>query len=125
MTRSQRSRNVCAALVLLGTVIASGCATSIRKITLDPSKYTNREVKVSGQVVDDVSLGGRGAYRIDDGTGTLWVVSDGGVPRRGARVRTTGRIRDAFDISIFGGRISLPGGLNSGLVMVESSHDTK
>jgi hypothetical protein len=28
-----------------------------------------------------------------------------------------GRIHDAFDVSVFGGRISLPGGLSSGVVM--------
>lgn len=110
-----------AVLVVLG-LTSVGCATSIRTVTADPSRYRDREVSVNGEVVDSLSLGGRGAYRIDDGTGTLWVISDQGVPRTGAAVTVKGRIRDAFDISVFGGRINLPGGVTSGMVMLESSH---
>ena len=59
------------------------------------------------------------AYQIDDGTGTLWVVSKKGVPRRGARVKVRGRIRDVVDL---GGVIPLPPEVGSGLVMTESHH---
>jgi hypothetical protein len=105
--------------------LASGCATKVNAILADPGKYRDRDVKVTGEVVDSVSLGGRGAYRLDDDTGTLWIVNDsgGGVPRTGAKVSARGRIRDAFNFEVFGGRVRLPGGLSSGLVMLESSHE--
>jgi len=88
----------------------------------DPSRYRNRQVTIAGRVVDSVSLGGRGAYRVEDRTGSLWVISDVGVPRTGARVKVKGRILDAFNVGVFGGRVNLPGGLASGLVMQETSH---
>jgi len=118
-----RSRVSAALLAVFLTIGAAACATTtIRRVSADPSRYRDREVTVTGRVVDSISLGGRGAYRVDDETGSLWIISDSGVPRTGARVSAKGRIRDAFDVSIFGGRINLPGGVSSGMVMLESSH---
>lgn len=77
---------------------------------------------MSGSVVESLSLLDRGAYRIEDQTGQLWVISTHGVPRTGARVTVTGTIRDVFDLGNLGGRVDLPGGLKSGLVMMETSH---
>ncbi|HJW60773.1 MAG TPA: lipoprotein, partial [Actinomycetota bacterium] len=54
----------------------TGCATrSINALLAEPSRYANRDVTVGGTVTQSVSLLGHGAYQIDDGTGTLWVVS--------------------------------------------------
>lgn len=108
-------------LALISVVFLSSCATSLARVTADPSRYRNREVTVSGRVVTSASLLGRGFYRIEDNSGSLWVVSSFGVPRQGSRVRVTGRIQDGFDASILGG-MSLPAGLSSGVVMVETSH---
>jgi hypothetical protein len=72
-------------------------------------------------VVDSYSVANRGAYRIGDETGQLWVVSDRGAPRKGAHVTVKGTIREGFNFGGLGDRINLPAGL-SGLVMVESSH---
>ncbi len=78
-----------------------------------------------GRVADiDIGLW-RGAYRIDDGTGQLWVVSDRGVPRRNARVTVKGRVLDGFNLGVFGDRIKLPPGIEAGLVLMESSHKAK
>ncbi|MCM3881157.1 MAG: hypothetical protein ND807_13695, partial [Vicinamibacterales bacterium] len=82
----------------------------------------NREVRVSGSVVESYSFAGRGVYRIGDKSGQLWVVSEQGVPRKGARVVVTGRIRDGFDLGSLGDRINVPAGLGSGVVLMESSH---
>jgi hypothetical protein len=56
---------------------------------------------------------------LDDGTGTIWVVTKRGTPRRGARVKVNGRVRDVVNL---GGVIELPPEVGSGLVMVERSH---
>jgi hypothetical protein len=117
-------------LRLLGMAVLSAsllgltaCASkSINHILADPSRYANREVRVSGAVVESYSVASRGAYRIDDSTGQLWVVSDKGVPRKGARVTVKGTIRDGFNLGVLGDRINLPAGIDSGLVMMESSH---
>jgi hypothetical protein len=116
--------NQLAVLTVLAAALAStACASkSINQVLADPSRYRDREVRLSGSVVDSYSLVNRGAYRIDDGTGTLWVVSNMGVPRRSARVKVTGTIREGFNIGSLGDRINLPAGLGTGLVMIEASH---
>jgi len=101
-------------------LIMSGCEQkSINEIRAEPSRYANREVSVVGNVIRSFSVLGRGAYEIEDGTGKLWVVSETGVPREGAKVVVKGTIRDAYDLSSF---VKLPELVSSGLVMIESSH---
>ena len=108
------------ALALAAVVGAAACATSINNVLADPSRYRNREVKVSGRVVDSYSVADRGFYRLQDRSGELWVVSTRGVPRTGARVSVRGTIRDAYNIGAIGR--GLPPALRSGLVMIERSH---
>jgi hypothetical protein len=113
---------LCAAAV----VVSAGCAVkTVNQIIADPSRYGNREVRVSGAVVDSYSVANRGAYLIDDGTGRLWVVSDKGVPAATARVTVKGTIRTGFNVGTLGDRMGLPAGLRAGLVMVETSHEAK
>ena len=50
------------------------------------------------------------------------MVSDRGVPRKGAQVTVKGTIREGFNLGTLGDRINLPAGIGSGLVMMESSH---
>jgi hypothetical protein len=110
----------------VSALLSSACASmTVNKILADPGRYRNREVRVSGAVVDSYSLANRGAYRIDDGTGQLWVVSEKGVPRRSARVTVKGRVREGFNLGPLGDRIKLPPGVGAGLVLVESSHKAK
>jgi membrane protein implicated in regulation of membrane protease activity len=106
---------------LLGVLLLSACATSVGRVTADPSRYLNRDVTISGVVVSSASVLGRGVYRVEDNTGSLWIVSTRGVPREGARVSVKGRIQDGFDIGMLGG-VNLPAGLSSGVVLIESSH---
>ena len=111
-----------ATAVALGLALGlAGCATShsINHLMAEPSRYNNRDVTVKGTVVKSTSVLGHGAYQIEDGTGSLWVVSTKGVPRKGARVKVTGKVRDVVDL---GGLIPLPQEVSSGLVMTESSH---
>lgn len=117
-----RLRNVAATVLSISALVSTACAsTSVNRILADPSHYRDREVRVSGTVVDSYSFANRGAYRIGDESGLLWVVSDRGVPRKGARVTVQGTIREGFNLGSLGDRINLPAGL-SGLVMMESSH---
>ncbi len=112
-----------ASVVLL---LSAGCATkTINHILADPSRYRSNEVKLSGTVVDSYSIADRGAYQISDGTGRLWIVSSHGVPRTGASVKVTGRVREAANLGNAGGRLGLPPGIAAGIVLVESSHKAK
>jgi membrane protein implicated in regulation of membrane protease activity len=107
-------------LALAGALLAAGCAsTNVARLLAEPQRYANRDVGLQGDVVESVSLLGHGAYKLDDGTGTIWVVSTHGVPRRGARVKVKGKVRDVVDVSTL---FKLPEQIGSGLVMVEDSH---
>jgi hypothetical protein len=112
--------------ILAGSALLSAaCAsTTINQVLADPSRYRNREVQLSGAVVDSYSLANQGAYRIDDNTGQLWVVSNKGAPRKGARVTVKGTIREGFNLGSLGDQIKLPG-IGVGLVLLESSHTAK
>ena len=112
--------------VLLFSIVTLGasCASvTINKVLADPTRYRDKEVTISGQVSDSFSVSSRGAYKIRDDSGELWVISDKGVPRTGAEVKVTGRVREGFNVGFLGNK--LPAGLGSGLVLVESSHTAK
>ena len=112
--------------ILAGSALVSAACASmtINQVLADPSRYRNQEVQLSGAVVDSYSVANRGAYRIDDETGQLWVVSDKGTPRKGARVTVKGTIREGFNLGSLGDQIKLPG-IGVGLVLMESSHTAK
>jgi hypothetical protein len=126
MTRMIRKRllvRLVGGAILAGSALVSAACASmtINKVLADPSRYRNREVRLSGAVVDSYSLANRGAYRIDDATGQLWVVSGRGTPRKGARVIVKGTIREGFNLGSLGDQVHLPG-IGVGLVLMESSH---
>ena len=121
-----RTRRLGAALLLAvsGAAIACG-AHSINQLLADPAKYRNQSVTVHGTVDESASVLGRGAYRIADEGQSLWVVTTGGAPRKGARVNVTGHLQEGYDLSGLGNIIKLPGAVQSGLVLVEESHKAK
>ena len=117
----QLHRAVVVAVLSMSALASAACASrTVNQVLADPSRYRDREVRLSGAVVDSYSFVNRGAYRIDDGTGQLWVVSDKGVPRTSARVTVTETIREGFNLGSLGGRFNVPLGLGSGLVLMES-----
>ena len=124
--RQSLCRSVILTVLSVTAFVSAACAArTVNQVIADPSRYRNREVKLSGTVVDSYSLVNRGAYRIDDGTGQLWIVSDNGVPRKSARVDVKGTIREGFNLGSLGDRINLPSAVGSGLVLIESSHKAK
>jgi hypothetical protein len=123
--RQRVGRRFVGAAILAVSALAAACASmTINRILADPSRYRDRQVRLSGSVVDSYSLANRGAYRIDDDTGQLWVVSDRGTPRKGARVTVNGTIREGFNLGSLGDQLHLPGG-GAGLVLMESSHKAR
>jgi hypothetical protein len=120
MQRLRCERYALLVAVVVWALAMSGCERkSINEIRADPSRYANREVAVVGTVIRSFSALGRGAYEIEDGTGKLWVLSERGVPRDGARVVVKGTVRDAYN---FGSFIRLPEPISSGLALMEHSH---
>ncbi len=92
------SRLVTAAALLL---LLAGCAGVIPIKTLldDPGHYNGKTVQVAGTVRGGVSILNVGTYQVDDGTGTLFVVTkEGGAPRDGAKVAVRGEFKSAFTL---------------------------
>jgi hypothetical protein len=114
------------AALILAAVLTGGCGVrSVNDLLADPGKYRDRSVTVRGTVAEGVSIMGRGAYRIVDRDQGIWVVTKTGTPRQGARVDVTGRLEDGYDLSAFGGRLRVPGSMQNGLVLVETSHKAR
>ncbi len=92
-------------LVIVSVALVACGTVKISEINADPSRFANKEVSIAGEVVNSIGALGQGAYEMDDGTGRLWVLSEGfGVPGKGARVRVTGRVQTGvtFDERSFG-----------------------
>jgi hypothetical protein len=125
MSRPTWLQLVALAMLTAGALTAIACAQTVNQVLVDPARYRNHEVRLSGAVVDSYSIGDRGVYRIDDHTGQLWVVSDRGVPRRGAQVKITGTVLEGFNLGWIGDRIKLPAGIGSGILLVETSRKAR
>ena len=89
--------------------LLSGCALAVRhpsvaELKYNPGRYQDRTVSVDGVVTSSwgIPLMPFRLYKVDDGTGEITVVSQGGrVPTQGARVRVKGRVSD---VANFGGQ---------------------
>jgi len=125
MANTRHARRV-GLMLLLGAVSLSalGCAssTTISRVLAEPQRYRQNDVGLKGNVTESLSFLGQGAYKLDDGTGTIWVVSTHGVPRKGAEVKVKGKIRDVVDLGTI---IKLPSQIGSGLVMTDATHHAR
>jgi hypothetical protein len=89
------------AFAVAALLLLAGCAGVIPIKTLldDPGHYDGRTVQVAGTVKGGVSILNVGTYQVDDGTGTLFVVTkEGGAPREGAKVAVRGEFKSAFTL---------------------------
>ncbi|MGA9995814.1 MAG: hypothetical protein WBP93_10385 [Pyrinomonadaceae bacterium] len=104
-------------IVFASALLLTACPskTTISQINADPGRYRNKDVGIVGVVTDSYGALGNGVYEIDDGTGKMWVVTRRGVPARGSRVGTAGRITTGFS---YGGR-------TYGTVLMESDRRYK
>ena len=90
--------------IVLGLAIAGllGCkanVTPIKTLLDDPARFDKQTVQVAGDVGEAAGVMGYGAYQINDGTGTITVVTNtNGAPRTGAHVGVEGEFREAFTL---------------------------
>ena len=113
---------------LLAAVMAFlvvGCASaSINSVMADPGRYRDREVTVAGEVEESLGVLGRGFFKLRDGQDALWVYTSQGLPRKGSRLNTRGRVRDLASIDQLTSRESVPEvvrqAVGNGLVLVET-----
>ena len=106
--RLDRRFLVVATLVVATVVGCKGSVTPIKTMLDDPSLYDKHVVRIAGTVSKSAGVFGYGAYEVDDGTGSIPVVSDkGGAPREGARVGIEGEFRSAFTLGTQSGAVIL------------------
>lgn len=86
-------------LATVAFVLACRGTTPIKTLLDDPAQFDGKTVRIAGQVQGSVGALGFGAYQVNDGTGTLSIVSEGGgVPRQGAKVGVEGTFRSAYTL---------------------------
>src|SRR3954447_6329168 len=93
--------------IALAVLVAAGCPErkTIGEIQAHPGKYDTKDVTVVGVVRDSygasipgMGIGG-GAYKIDDGTGSMWVIAtDGAVPQKGAHIGVSGTVGSGINV---------------------------
>ncbi len=95
------TKSILALVVAASALLVVACPDrkSIAEIQANPGKYQDKDVAIAGRVVDSYGISipgtrvGGGAYKVDDGTGSMWViVSDGAVPSKGAEIGVKGTI---------------------------------
>jgi hypothetical protein len=98
-----KSRIISSLLLLASVTFFTGCPeqTSINRLNGDPARYRNKEVLIVGEVTNSFGALGQGAYELNDETGKIWVLTDRGVPAKGARVGAVGKFIDGVK---WGGR---------------------
>jgi hypothetical protein len=87
-------------LIIITALFAAGCPErrSIADIEANPTRYADREVAIAGVVRDSYGLSvpgtpiRGGAYKVDDGTGSIWIVTDDTVPTKGTEIAVKGRV---------------------------------
>ena len=91
-----------ALIALPALLLLAGCKgglTPIKTLLDDPGRFDHQTVRIAGTVSHAIGVLGYGAYQLDDGTGTLTVVTkEGGAPREGAKVGAEGEFRSAFTL---------------------------
>lgn len=88
-----KTRIIASVLLFASVVFLAGCAeeTTISRINSDPARFRNKKVLVIGEVTNSFGALGQGAYELSDETGKIWVITNRGVPSRGARVGAIGK----------------------------------
>jgi hypothetical protein len=92
----KRERLVILLMILAASILLTACPerTTIARLESDPGRYRDRDILVVGTVTNSFGVLGQGAYELSDETGQVWVITQRGVPTKGARVGTVGRFVD-------------------------------
>ncbi|MEN9225806.1 MAG: hypothetical protein Q6L60_03925 [Thermostichus sp. HHBFW_bins_43] len=97
-------------LLVLGLALtgATGCGqlarlgigtTPIATVAQNPTRHTN--VVIRGQVVNQVGVFGQGVYQLQDSSGSIWVITDKGIPAMNSTVTVRGKAQEGITV---GGR---------------------
>jgi hypothetical protein len=85
---------IAAALLL----VACTPVTPIKNIVEHPRDYAGRQVAVEGEVKGVFSLIVVKYFTLDDGTGSITVVTERPLPKKGERLKVKGTVEEAFSL---------------------------
>jgi hypothetical protein len=105
-----KNKVICA-LALVSALACGLAPVKIADIKRNPDRFENRAVTVHGKAtgVTKLPFMTESFYEIDDGTGTIVVVSRNALPPEGKKVFVRGKVKSAFKI----------GGQSYGLAILE------
>lgn len=96
-------------VLLVSIVLTLGLLTlacpkreSIASIEANPSRFYDKEVGIAGTVRDSYGLNipltqiRGGVYKVDDGTGSIWVVTQTSVPAKGTKIGVKGKVQNGI-----------------------------
>lgn len=120
---SKFSRVAMISLLVSIAIFAAACPkrVSIADIEANPGRYADKDIAIAGRVTDSygINVPGTpirgGAYKITDGTGSIWVLTEDSVPLKGAELGVSGRIGNGVNWK----------GKNYGLGMYEKNRKFK
>lgn len=95
MNTTKLKKLAIAAVLSAMILLLAGCPQSrtIAQINQDPAHYMNKEVAIKGTVTHSFGAFNQGVYEVNDGTGSIWVLSENyGVPKDGTRVGVVGTV---------------------------------
>lgn len=86
--------------IALSVLIGCASRATVANIKEDPGRYQNHIVAVHGNVAQVVGIPflGKSFFQLDDGTGTIWVMSSKQVPAKGQKVWVKGEIRAGLKV---------------------------
>ena len=96
------AKTVLSGLILSAGLLTAACPQrqSIANIESNPSKFYNKEVGIAGTVRDSYGINipltqiRGGVYKVDDGSGSIWVVTERDVPVKGAKIGVKGKVQN-------------------------------
>jgi hypothetical protein len=85
--------------LLLAIGGCQGKAIPIKDLVANTGQYDGQTVTVAGEVTGAAGAFGAGVFQLNDGTGSITIVTEkGGVPAKGARIGVEGKFHAAFTI---------------------------
>lgn len=93
-------RHPCRPALLLAASLLAACmpATPIGDILAHPRDYADKTVTVEGEVKNVFSLIVVKYFTLDDGTGSITVITERPLPRKGEKLKVTGTVKEGFSL---------------------------
>jgi hypothetical protein len=77
----------------------TGRVEQIADVLADLRNYDGLTVTFKGEVSGTLNVLGLKTYTLDDGSGTITVVTERGLPKNGEELRVTGVIKEMFNVA--------------------------